>query len=133
MAIILDADVIIGGEKGSLDLHRWVASRADDSFEIAAITVAELWHGVERASPAHKAVRRQYLEAILSVLPVIAYTEEIAHEHARIWAELEKTGKMIGAYDLIVAATALVRGSSVATFNQRHFGAVRGLTVIVPQ
>jgi tRNA(fMet)-specific endonuclease VapC len=133
MAIILDADVIIGGEKGSFDFYRWVASRAGDSFEIAAITVAELWHGVERASTAHKTGRRQYLEGILSVQPVIAYTEGIAREHARIWAELEKTGKMIGAYDLIVAATALERGSSVATFNQRHFGAVRGLTVIVPQ
>jgi predicted nucleic acid-binding protein len=130
---MLDADVIIGGEKGSFDLHRWVASHANDSFEIAAITVAELWHGVERASPTHRPGRRQYLEAILSVLPVIAYTGEIAREHARIWAELEKTGRMIGAYDLIVAATALERGSSVATFNQRHFGAVRGLTVIVPQ
>ena len=133
MAIILDADVIIGGEKGSFDLQRWAASRADDSFEVAAITVAELWHGVECAFGQHKASRRQFLEAILAVLPVIPYTEDTAREHARIWTELEKTGKMIGAYDVIVAATALERGSSVATFNKRHFGVVRGLTVIVPQ
>ena len=53
-------------------------------------------------------------------------------EHARIWAALESSGKMIGAYDLIVAATALERGSTVATFNQRHFAQVRGLKMIKP-
>jgi tRNA(fMet)-specific endonuclease VapC len=133
MAIMLDADVIIGGGKGAFDLQRWVASRPDDSFEVAAITVAELWHGVERASGAHKTSRRQYLEGILAMLPVVPYTEDTAREHARLWAELEKTGKMIGPYDLIVAATALERGSAVATFNRRHFGEVKGLTVVVPQ
>jgi len=40
---------------------------------------------------------------------------------------------MIGDYDVIVAATALERGSAVATFNQRHFAKVKGLTVIEPE
>jgi len=52
---------------------------------------------------------------------------------ARIWAELQSSGKMIGFYDLIVAATALERGSDVATFNRRHFAQVKGLTVIEPK
>ena len=47
--------------------------------------------------------------------------ERTAYGHARLWAELEAAGKMIEAYDLIVAATALERGSQVATFNKRHF------------
>jgi predicted nucleic acid-binding protein len=51
----------------------------------------------------------------------------------RIWAELQSSGKMIGFYDLIVAATALERGSDVATFNRRHFAQVKGLTVIEPK
>jgi tRNA(fMet)-specific endonuclease VapC len=131
MAIILDADVIIGGEKGVFDLQGWVASRADEQFEVAAVTVAELWHGAERASGPHKAKRRQYLQNLLGILPIIPYTEQTAYEHARIWAELESAGKMIGFYDVIVAATALERGSSVATFNKRHFSQVKGLTVIV--
>jgi tRNA(fMet)-specific endonuclease VapC len=133
MAIILDADVVIGGEKGTLDLQAWVASRPRDQFEIAAITVAELWHGVERATGQHKGKRQQYLQSILAALPIIPYTEETAYEHARIWAELESSGKPIGYYDLIVAATARERGSAVATFNRRHFARVRGLTIIEPK
>ncbi len=133
MAIILDADVIVGGERGVFDLYGWVAARPDEQFEVAAITVAELWHGVERASRPHKTKRQRYLEAILEALPVIPYTEQTAYEHARIWAELEASGRMIGFYDVIVAATALERGSRVATFNQRHFSQVKGLSLIVPK
>jgi len=133
MAIILDADVIIRGERATFDLGKWLSSRGDEQFEIAAITVAELWHGVERAVGAHRAKRENYLRALLDVLPIIPYTEITAIEHARLWANLQQSGKMIGAYDLIVAATALERGSVVATFNHRHFGQIRGLKVVVPR
>lgn len=105
----------------------------DERFAIAAITVAELWHGVERATGAHRTRRQQHLQTILNTLPVIPYTEQTAYEHARIWAELESTGQMIGFYDVIVAATALERGCSVATVDTKHLAKVRGLTVIEPK
>ena len=133
MAIIIDADVIIRGEKGDFDLESWVASQPEETFEIAAITVAELWHGVERATGARRSVRAAYLQNAFQWLPVVVYTSEIADEHARIWAELEAKGKMIGDYDLIVAATARFRGNAVATFNAKHFSMVPHLTVIVPK
>jgi tRNA(fMet)-specific endonuclease VapC len=133
MAIILDADLVIRGEKGAFDLERWVASRPHDQFEIAAITVAELWHGVERATGARRDTRKKYLSAILESVPIIPYTEQVAYEHARIWAELEASGNMIGYYDLIVGATALERGDEVATFNKRHFSQIRGLSIIEPK
>jgi predicted nucleic acid-binding protein len=110
-----------------------VASRANDRFEIASITVAELWHGVERATGTHKITRQRYLDAVLSLLPIIPYTEQTAYEHARIWAELGISGKMIGFCDLIVGATALERGSEIATFNKRHFARIKGLSIIEPE
>ena len=89
MEIILDSDVIVRGEKGVFDLAEWTASRPDDPFEIAAITAAELWHGVRRALRPHNAGRRRYLETVLELLPIVPYTQQTALEHARIWAELE--------------------------------------------
>ncbi|MGA3196987.1 MAG: PIN domain-containing protein [Terriglobales bacterium] len=133
MAIVLDADVIIKGEKGNFDLRRWLASQQDQELEIAAVTVAELWHGVERATVPHRAKRERYVRTIVGRLSILPYTEVTALEHARIWAALEAAGKMIGYYDLTVAATALEHGSAVATFNQRHFSQVSGLKVIEPQ
>ena len=131
MAIILDTDVIIRGEKGTFDLHGWLTQQATEEFEIAAITVAELWHGVERATPEHRLRRQAYLETVFTLLPVIPYTDEIAREHARIWAEAEAAGRMTGYYDLIVAATARYRGSQLATFNRRHFEHIQGLKLVV--
>lgn len=132
MAIILDTDVIIRGERGTLDLSRWLASQRDEEIQIAAITIAELWYGVERASSAYRVERQDYIRKILSLVNVLPYTAATALKHARIWAELETSGKMIGFYDLIVAATALEHRSAVATFNQRHFARVPGLKVIEP-
>jgi tRNA(fMet)-specific endonuclease VapC len=133
VAIILDTDVIIYGERGGFDLKRWVASQANEQFQVAAITVAELWHGVERATRAFRPEREEYVRRLLSSVRILPYTEITALEHARIWANLESSGKMIGFYDLVVAATALEYGSAVATFNQRHFQNVKGLRVIVPK
>ena len=132
MAVIVDADVIIRGEREQLDLPRWLESQADEGPRLAAITIAELWHGLERATAAYKPRREAYLRMIVGNLQILPYTGATALEHARLWAELESTGKMIGYYDLIVAATALEHGSPVATFNQRHFSKIRGLTIIRP-
>jgi tRNA(fMet)-specific endonuclease VapC len=132
MAIILDADVIIKGEKGKFDLIAWLDAQTGQDLEIAAITIAELWHGIERATAPHRARRERYLRAIVEGLETIPYTETTALVHAKLWAELESSGNMIGAHDLILAATALERGSVVATFNKRHFSQVRELKVIEP-
>jgi len=61
--------------------------------------------------------RERYLKALVHVLPIIPYTEQIAYEHARIWAVLQESGMMIGYYDLIVGATATQRGRTAASFN----------------
>jgi tRNA(fMet)-specific endonuclease VapC len=66
-------------------------------------------------------------------MPVLPYSEQTAYEHARIWAALDAAGRMIGFYDLIVAATAVERNSQVVTFNKRHFSRVPGLKVIEPK
>ena len=85
------------------------------------------------ASGTHRIKRERYLSTVLQSLPIVPFTEQTAYEHARIWAELEAAGNMIGFYDLIVGATALERGSQVATFNTRHFAQIRGLGVLEPK
>jgi predicted nucleic acid-binding protein len=133
MAIILDADVVIRGEKGLFDLGGWLNSLSSEPLELAAITVAELWHGVERADASHRSRRETYLRTFLNAISIIPYTEETAYHHARILAQLESTGKMIGPYDLIVAATTLERDGQLATFNKRHFANVQGLKILEPK
>ena len=132
MAILIDADVIIEGERGSFDLFRWLESHSEEEFFLAAITVAELRHGVERATAAHRPRRERFLERVFEAFEIVPYTERTAFEHARLWAELETKGAMIGAHDMILAATATERGDAVATFNTRRFAAVENLRLVAP-
>jgi predicted nucleic acid-binding protein len=133
VAIILDADVIIQSERGTFGLKQWLASQPTEQFQIAAITIAELWHGVERSTDTYRRERETFIRRFLELVRILPYTKVTAIEHARIWAELESSGKMIGYYDIIVAATAVEHGSAVATFNKRRFNQVKGLKVIEPK
>jgi tRNA(fMet)-specific endonuclease VapC len=133
VAIILDADVIIQSESGTFGLKQWLASQPTEQFQIAAITIAELWHGVERSTDTYRRERETFIRRFLEIVRILPYTKVTAIEHARIWAELESSGKMIGYYDIIVAATAVEHGSAVATFNKRRFNQVKGLKVIEPK
>lgn len=105
MAVLIDADVIIKAERGTFDLFGWLTSLPEDEFKLAAITVAELWRGVERAVGAHRAKREEFLQGILATFEIVPYTDRTALQHARIWAALESSGRMIGPHDVIVAAT----------------------------
>lgn len=133
MGIILDADVIIRGERGEFSLEEWLQTQSEVQFSIAAITVAELWHGVERSSGRRRSAREKFLQRLLAPITVLDYTIITARIHAKLWATLASAGTPIGAYDLIVAATALETANELATFNQRHFSCVKGLKIIQPE
>jgi tRNA(fMet)-specific endonuclease VapC len=132
VAILIDADVIIQAERGLFDLDAWLDSQPNEEFNLAAITVTELWHGAERATGAHRSNRELFLRRIFTMFDVVPYTEQTGFEHARVWAALESSGQMIGPHDLILAATAIQTGGAVATFNKRHLGLVKSLNVIEP-
>lgn len=98
---------------------------------ITAITATELLHGVERATDAARKARRQWqVEQVLTRLTLLAFDLAQARVHARIWADLEMRGQMIGTHDLQIAATGLANGHDVATLNVKEFQRVPGLNVI---
>ena len=132
MAYLIASDVIIQAERKNLDLDAWLRAHADQEVRLAAITVAELWRSTERASGIHRERRQTFLRRILEVFEVVPYTEEAAIEHARLSVALEATGQRIPVQDVILAATAVVSGATVLTFNTRRYSAVPGLTVVAP-
>jgi tRNA(fMet)-specific endonuclease VapC len=130
MAVLIDADVVLEAERGRFDLFRWLEEQSDEEFLLAAITVAELWRGVERAEGHLRLRRQQFVERIVDTFEVVPYTEETARVHARLLAEAERTGFKVGAHALLVGAMALELDGAVATFNARYFAFIPGLRVI---
>ena len=131
MGLILDSSLLIADERGKFDMAGFLRQFSTLQPVIAAITASELLHGVERAQDAARKERRQrHVEQILAALAIQPFDLTQARVHARIWADLEARGQMIGPHDLQIAAAGLALGHEVATLNAREFQRVAGLKVV---
>ncbi|PXA79025.1 VapC toxin family PIN domain ribonuclease [Caulobacter sp. D4A] len=96
-----------------------------DALCISTIVLTELLHGAAKsARPEHHRDLVERFAAKLEVLPFDAYAADHA---ADIRARLERAGRPIGGYDLLIAGHARSRGLAVITGNLVEFGRVEGL------
>lgn len=130
MGVLIDASLLIGWERGAVDVEGRVRGREDETLLLSVITVSELLHGVHRAQDRVQRARRSaFVEAVVERFPLLPVDLPSARAHAELWAELSGSGRTIGAHDLWLAAAALAHGLSLATVNVREFGRVPGLQV----
>lgn len=130
MGLMVDTNVFISFEKSGkvIDLSPWEQS---ERVYASVLTVSELLMGVHRANTKERRQRRSvFVEAIISGVGVLDFTIDSARVHAEIYAELAKKGQIIGAHDLIIAATARNHDLSILTDNVDEFSRVPGLRVI---
>jgi tRNA(fMet)-specific endonuclease VapC len=131
MGLIFDTSILIAEERGKFDMAAFLGQFPDIQPIITAITASELLHGVERAQDPNRKIRRQqHVEQILTSIVVQPFDLAQARHHARIWADLETRGQMIGPHDLQIAAAGLALGHKVATLDMNEFRKVTGLDVV---
>lgn len=132
MGTLIDSSVLIAAERRALDLDAAMVAHAEEPVAIAAITAAELLHGVHRAVTATQRQRREsFVERLLAVLPVVPFDLVAARIHASLWATIAAKGAPVGAHDLLIAATAIAAGYRLATRDRRSFGRIPGLEVLI--
>lgn len=94
---------------------------------VSVVTKSELLYGVE-VSP-----RRQQdeaaLNAFLNYVEVLDFPDAASLHYAQIRAQFKKSGKMIGANDLFIAAHARSLGLTLVTHNSQEFRRVHRLTI----
>lgn len=131
MGILIDASILIGWERGGIDLTSQISRRGEDeAVFLSAITVSELLHGVHRASdPVRRARRSIFVEGVVDHLPLLNIDLPTARAHAELWSGLAATGKLVGAHDLWLAATCLAHDLTLVTMNLREFNRIPGLAV----
>jgi len=130
LAFLIDSSVIIRHERQGTSSEALLERLSDAPTALAAITASELLHGIYRAEDGHRRARREkFIETILTEVPVLPFTLEIARVHSRLWADLLARGATIGLHDLMIAATALAQSHTVITHNLREFRRVEGLKV----
>lgn len=130
MGRLIDASILIAAERGKLDLQRELVARQAAGVRISVITASEMLHGIARASEAAIRARRSaFVEQLLLDFPVLDIDLETARIHARLWADLQRSGTIIGQHDLWLAASALRHGMLVVTANESEFKRVPNLLV----
>jgi tRNA(fMet)-specific endonuclease VapC len=130
VGLIIDTNVLIRAERDARS-DLFPSSIAHDNLYISAITVSELLVGVHLAtSEAKRNQRSAFVESLISVFPVLDFFTDVARIHAGLYASLRQRGELIGANDLIIAATAFQHGFAVFTGNEREFNRIPGLKVI---
>ncbi|HET7622883.1 MAG TPA: PIN domain-containing protein [Gemmatimonadaceae bacterium] len=74
-----------------------------------------------------RAHRAAFAEAVPSAVPVVPFGLLEARQYAELWAGPVRKGTVLRPHDLIIAATALAHGDTLATLNRKGFTAVGGL------
>lgn len=129
MAYLLDTNICIALINGTSDLARKRFSKAVESGEqvwVPAVSVFELWYGVMKSVQTEANSRRlkMFLEGPVRVLE---FGEEDARYAGEIRNTLERIGRPIGTYDVLIAGQARGRGLKLVTANVKEFGRVKGL------
>ena len=94
---------------------------------ISSITVAELQFGVYNS----KYIERNRISLIKFLTPfsVLNFDDRDAEEFGKIRTTLKKEGKIIGAYDMLIAAQALAKNLILVTDNTKEFCRIKNLTI----
>jgi tRNA(fMet)-specific endonuclease VapC len=89
---------------------------------IPSIVLFELESGIAKSSSPRK--RKAQLHEFASLVAGIPFGVNETRAAASIRANLEKAGRPIGPYDLMIAASATANNAVLVTHNQREFGRI---------
>ncbi len=131
MGLVIDTSALVALERTTGDLSNGLP---DEPAALAAIVYAELLVGVKMADSRRRAAsRRAKIDALLAVVPVVDFGSAEAERWSDLYAQLSRSGSLIPANDLMVAATALELdyGVLVGPTDEAHFRRVPKLRVVV--
>jgi len=134
LGLILDSSVIIHAERKKQTVEQ-LLEQIQESFgeleiAISSVTVAELVHGIYRAStPEIHQRRRNFIDELKRHVPVHAVTDATGELMGKVSGEQAAKGIRLPFDDLAIGASALEQGYGVATLNARHFEMIPDLIV----
>jgi tRNA(fMet)-specific endonuclease VapC len=121
---LLDTNIIIFYFKEKFDLDIKIDEIGIENCFVSEITIAELLHGAEKSLNPIKNLK--LIDEILkniTVVPIFSALRIYAKEKMR----LEKKGKSIDNFDLLIGATAFANNLIMVTNNTKHFNRFENL------
>ncbi len=110
-----------------LNVLKRLESVIEDNVCISSITVAELQFGVYNSRNIEK--NRISLTELLAPFELIDFDGIDAEYFGVIRAQLKREGKLIGPYDMLIAAQAMARDLTLVTNNTSEFSRISNLKI----
>lgn len=121
---LMDSDVAIDIQRKHPPALKWLASQTGP-VAIAGFAALEMANGCRNKAAL------QTLYRFLKLYPIV-WPSQVAMTRALIEYAPLRLSHNVGAFDALIAATAIETGSELLTFNTRHFVAVSGLIIQQP-
>jgi tRNA(fMet)-specific endonuclease VapC len=128
MRFLLDTCVISDFTQGQPQTLARLNSVSPDDIALSTVTEMEVRYGL-LLNPRLLPRLGPVLDALFDAVHVLAYDSASARSTAELRARLKSRGRPIGAYDALLAGTALAHGLILATSNVREFRNVHGLMI----
>ena len=128
MSYLLDTNVciaVVNGRPTQVRHRLGEMARNQAALYVSALSLFEIEFGFRKSD--REAETREKYEQLFGKLSKVPFEVDDATAAGGIRAELEITGRPIGAYDYLIAGQALRRNWTLITANEREFLRVEGL------
>ena len=122
---LLDTNIVIYTLKNRPEKVRGAFNRHADQLCVSTVTLGELVYGAEKSQQPERNLAE--VESLAARLQVLAFDSDAAIHFGQIRAELARSGRPIGPYDLMIAGHARSRGLVLVSNNARELQRVPGL------
>ena len=122
---LLDTDTLIYNLKGYDAIKKNLQQHLDDPMMISVITLMELYYGAYKSEKVTGNLAK--VRTIENSFEIIPAGKGSAENFGLLKASLEKSGKPLDDFDLILASCALAHNLVLVTNNIKHFKRIDGL------
>ena len=123
---LLDTDICIFLLKDKHNIKQLIKTVGIENCFISEITIAELTYGAFKSENYEKHLKEvANIEELFGVVPIYECLKKFAKEKAR----LNKSGRRIPDFDLLIGTTALHRGMILVTNNEKHMARLEDIKI----
>jgi tRNA(fMet)-specific endonuclease VapC len=124
---LLDSDIWIFSLRGDRKVTANLEAHAADPKALSAISYGELLYGaMKSARPVENAAKVRRIGELFAVVDV---STPVMETFGSLKAEMDRHGKKVDDFDLVIASTAILLNYTLVTNNTRHFRHIPGLNL----
>jgi len=124
---LLDTDTIIYSLKGDERVTAHFRAAAGQPKALSVISYGELYFGAMKS--AHPQPNLAKVRRIGELFPVVEVTRAVMETFGALKADLQRDGRPVDDFDMIIASTALILNYRLVTNNEKHFKGIPGLVL----